>query len=316
MSPANTSLIRIQDGVASNGHQTFTKCGAGKAYDETKATTVCSSGTECTIEECCLDCTTQNVAPFNATTKYKANLSATELTVDSVSIMVGMAVVGNDLGIGPNTRVTEVSAPNITLSKPTDATIKSGTVLNFELAACATELEGACATNLAGTTRADPTKLRCLVPYAGFFVDANGAAQPYFSTCGNTDGYNKPFSDAACTPGSIYDVGSFANSCEGTTCNAPSDVARCCKNANSGGHSGGNTGHCSSTQQECKKYVSPTACATYPGKNNMMACTTARGGNYVDNGFVRGEMCLYVDKNSSASTCAPALCHQLVHACG
>lgn len=247
-------------------------CGPGKAYDSTKSGVDCA-GAACTVGECCKDCVTQNVVPVITNTADAATVGTTSLVVDAITnINVGMAVSSNMAGglFATNTRVVmaaiEGAKPTVTLSKPTTASVLSNApvTLTFEGAACASEHAGACVTSLAATAAdadIDTTELRCLVPHAGYFVDATGTAQPYFSTCGNTDGYGKLFTDEACGPGQIYDGAKFANSCEGTTCDDSADAARCCKPATCG-----NTGDGSPfTDQDCGAgYLYDTAKADEP----------------------------------------------------
>jgi len=241
-------------------------CGPGKAYDSTKSGDECA-GAACTVGECCKDCATQKVAPFTTTTTDAATVGTTSLVLAAVTdIAVGMAVSGDSGLLATNTRVVAVDegSKTVTLSKPTAAPVLDGATVTFEGAACASEHAGACVTSLAATAAdadIDTTELRCLVPHAGYFVDATGTAQPYFSTCGNTDGYGKLFTDEACGPGQIYDGAKFANSCEGTTCDDSTDAARCCKPATCG-----NTGDGSPfTDQDCGAgYLYDTAKADEP----------------------------------------------------
>ena len=225
---------RAQDAAVANRPFTDVGCGPGKAYDLTKSDEVCAND-ECTVGACCKDCETQNVAAFVTTTTGPTTpaVGATSLVVASAAdIAVGMAVssVSGDGIIATNTRVAAIGGTTLTLSKPTTAAVPSSAVaLTFKGDACASEHAGACVTTLAATATVDTAKLRCLVPHAGYFVDASGTAQPYFSTCGNTDGYGKLFADEACGLGQIYDGAKFANSCEGTACDDSTDAARCCK---------------------------------------------------------------------------------------
>ena len=243
---------RAQDAAVANQPFTDVGCGPGKVYDLDKSNEVCAND-ECTVGACCKDCETQNVAAFVTTTTGPTTpaVGATSLVVASAAdIAVGMAVSSGDADgiIATNTRVALIVGTTLTLSKPTTAAVpSSGVTLTFKGDACASEHAGACVTTLAATATVDTAKLRCLVPHAGYFVDASGTAQPYFGTCGNTDGYGKVFGDAACPPGQIYDGTKFANSCEGTTCDDSTDAARCCKPATCG-----NTGDGSPfTDQEC-----------------------------------------------------------------